>query len=254
MAPAGIDRRKLLASGALIGVAGATAGVADTPTLAPRTTLLGGAAPWREGAADNPAQASGTGYRFFDPDEAAFVEAAVARLIPADHNGPGALETGVPLFIDRQLGGPFGHGDHFYLGGPWAKGSDTQGYQNRMTPAQLYRAGVRAANAWTRSQFGGKALRDLVLQDQDTTLKSMESGHAQFDGVESKTFFAMLLQNTMEGFFADPIYGGNKDMASWKMIGFPGARYDYREWVGRHGQRFDFPPVGIGGRSAWSEV
>ena len=47
-------------------------------------------------------------------------------------------------------------------------------------------------------------------------------------------FFELLLKNTQEGFFADPIYGGNRDMVGWKMIGFPGARYDYRDWVERH--------------------
>ena len=50
------------------------------------------------------------------------------------------------------------------------------------------------------------------------------------------------------GFFADPIYGGNRDMCAWKMIGFPGARYDYRDWVGRHNERYPHPPVSIGGR------
>ena len=64
----------------------------------------------------------------------------------------------------------------------------------------------------------------------------------------------MLLQNTLEGYFSDPIYGGNKDMAAWKMIGFPGAHYDYREWVGRHGERVPYPPVSIKGRPGWSET
>ena len=54
-------------------------------------------------------------------------------------------------------------------------------------------------------------------------LKGLESGEIKLDdGVDSKAFFAMLLQNTKEGYFSDPIYGGNKDMAAWKMIGFPG--------------------------------
>ena len=54
----------------------------------------------------------------------------------------------------------------------------------------------------------------------------------------------------MEGFFADPIYGGNRDMAGWKMIGFPGARYDYRDWVSRHNERYPYPPVSIQGRAS----
>ena len=63
-------------------------------------------------------------------------------------------------------------------------------------------------------------------------MKGLESGGITLEGgVDSKSFFAMLLQNTKEGYFSDPIYGGNKDMGAWKMIGFPGAHYDYKEWV-----------------------
>ncbi len=49
----------------------------------------------------------------------------------------------------------------------------------------------------------------------------------------------------MEGFFADPIYGGNKGMVSWKMLGFPGARYDYRDYIGRHNENLKLQPVSI---------
>jgi gluconate 2-dehydrogenase gamma chain len=56
----------------------------------------------------------------------------------------------------------------------------------------------------------------------------------------------------MEGFFADPIYGGNRDMAGWKLVGFPGARYDYRDWVERHNEAYPLPPVSIMGRSDWT--
>ena len=86
-------------------------------------------------------------------------------------------------------------------------------------------------------------------------LKGLESGEIKLDGgVDSKSFFAMLLQNTKEGYFSDPIYGGNKDMAAWKMIGFPGAHYDYKEWVTRHGERVPYPPVGFKGRPGWTET
>jgi hypothetical protein len=56
--------------------------------------------------------------------------------------------------------------------------------------------------------------------------------------VRAAPFFETLLQGTRYGFFADPIFGGNRDMAAWKMIGFPGARYDYRDWVERHNERY----------------
>ena len=70
--------------------------------------------------------------------------------------------------------------------------------------------------------------------------------------MDAKAFFKQLLLNTQEGFFADPMYGGNKDMAAWKMIGFPGARYDYRDFVAKHNQLFPLPPVSIQGRPAWN--
>ncbi len=64
-------------------------------------------------------------------------------------------------------------------------------------------------------------------------------------GFSTKQFFELILQNTMEGFFADPLYGGNRNMASWKMIGFPGARYDYRDHIDKHNVRYPRPPVSI---------
>ena len=73
-------------------------------------------------------------------------------------------------------------------------------------------------------------------------------------GVDAAPFFAMLLQNTKEGYFSDPVYGGNKDMAAWKMIGFPGAHYDYKEWVTRHGEPVPFEPVSFMGRPGWRKA
>jgi gluconate 2-dehydrogenase gamma chain len=79
----------------------------------------------------------------------------------------------------------------------------------------------------------------------------MENGDLDLGGIDAKSFFDMILQNVFEGFWADPIYGGNKDMAGWKLIGFPGARYDNRPFVSQHGQPYPLPPVGLGGRPAW---
>jgi len=78
-----------------------------------------------------------------------------------------------------------------------------------------------------------------------------DEANAQHYEVPS-AFFGLVLQNTMEGFFADPVYGGNRDMVAWKMLGFPGARYDYRDHVERHGQRYPLPPVSIAGRPEWA--
>lgn len=250
------DRRKFLLVGAAAGTtAAAVKAIHDGELGAPPRTITGGM-PWLEGAADSPPEASGgEDYAFFTAAEAAFVVAAVDRLIPADPVGPGAVEAGVPTFIDRQLAGAYGRGDHYFLGGPWPAGTPEQGYQSRYSPAQMYRAAVPAIDAYVTSKFKTATFAGLAAADRDTVLKALEAGEPQLgNGVPAKLFFAMLLQNTKEGYFSDPMYGGNRDMAAWKMIGFPGARYDYREWVGRHGERFPNPPVGFKGRPAWRKA
>jgi gluconate 2-dehydrogenase gamma chain len=80
----------------------------------------------------------------------------------------------------------------------------------------------------------------------------LESGAVELEGVDGKGFFDILLKDLQGGFFADPVYGGNRDMCAWKMIGFPGARYDYRDWVARHNERYPYPPVSIAGRPEWT--
>jgi gluconate 2-dehydrogenase gamma chain len=157
----------------------------------------------------------------------------------------------VTLFIDHQLAGAFGRAEGWYMSGPWENGQDTQGFQSRLTPAALYRAAIKAIDAHVGSS-SGKRFADLTAEQQDALLKDIEGGKLELANVDAKSFFKMLLMNTKEGMFSDPIYSGNRDMAGWKMLGFPGARYNYRDWVGRHGQRYDQPPVGIRGRPAWN--
>jgi gluconate 2-dehydrogenase gamma chain len=249
-----IDRRQFLIGTVIAGVTGATAAdVHDGELGAPPQTIRG-SVPYQEGTADVPPGVSGSGYVFFTAAEAAFVEAAVGRLIPADPVGPGAVEANVPFFLDRQLAGPFGRGDHYYLGGPWPKGTPEQGYQSRFSPAQQYRAAIAAIDSYVAANLGSATFAALAAADQDKLLKGLESGDVKLDGgVDAKAYFAMLLQNTKEGYFSDPIYGGNKDMGAWKMIGFPGAHYDYKEWVSRHGERVPYPTVGFKGRPGWRE-
>jgi gluconate 2-dehydrogenase gamma chain len=163
-----LRRRQLLVGGVAAGIAGTAAAAAlhDGELGAPPQTIRG-AVPWKEGTADAPPGATGSGYTYFTPVEATFVEAAVARLIPNDEVGPGAVEANVPFFLDRQLAGPFGRGDHYYLGGPWPKGTPEQGYQSRFSPAQLYRAAI------ARCGTPGGARHWHKLRD-----KNKQGGHA----------------------------------------------------------------------------
>jgi gluconate 2-dehydrogenase gamma chain len=207
--------------------------------------------PWAADQTDRPsARDERPGYIFFSPAEAAFVEAAAARLIPSDAAGPGAVEAEVPRFIDRQLAGPYGEGDRFYLQPPFPKGTPTQGWQMG-PPATVYRAGIAAVDRWAAGTCG-RPFAALDPATQDQALKALEDGKADLGGVvDSKAFFTLLLQNVIEGYFADPIYGGNRDMGAWRMIGFPGARYDLTPWVSRYGEAYAVPPVGLTGRPEW---
>ena len=180
---------------------------------------------------------------FFTPHEAAFIEAACARLIPFDELGPGAVEAGVPNYLDKQLGGAWGAGERLYRSGPWQAGTPSQGYQLPFTPAELFRNALRGVEADLKAQ--GKVFAALSGDDQDAYLKSLEAGGKDLNGVPSELFFQTLLGMTVEGYFSDPAYGGNKDMAAWKMIGFPGAYASYYDLVDQHGVKLARAPMSI---------
>lgn len=185
-----------------------------------------------------------TAYIFFRPDEAVFIEAAVERLIPPDPTGPGAREAGVPSYLDKQLGGAWGAGERLYRAGPWRQGEPTQGYQLPFTPAELFRHAIRGIN--DNLQRGNQAgFAKMAPADQDAYLKSLQTGNTDLNGVPSNVFFESLLGLTIEGYFSDPVYGGNKDMAAWKMIGFPGAYANYYHLVDQHGAAFHRTPVSL---------
>jgi gluconate 2-dehydrogenase gamma chain len=193
----------------------------------------------------SPAQASSP--RYFNGEELAFLNAACARLIPTDENGPGAVELGVPEFIDREMDGAFGHAANWYMQGPFASALPELGYQSPLTPRAVYRAGIAAVDGHCRRVFGNKSFSELPAATQDSVLTDLENGALDFESVSGRSFFGFLLQNTKEGYLADPIHGGNKNMGSWKMIGFPGARADFIDWVDKHGVRYPLGPVGIAG-------
>jgi len=243
--PRRLTRRRLLTAGAVIPIASATG-----------AAVIHADEPWRESAADVPGPVAAAppaqrGYVFLTAAEAAFVEAAVGRLIPKDDLGAGAVEAGVPVFIDRQLAGEYGRGGRWYMQGPWGVGEPTQGYQTRLTPAGLYRAAIRDIDAAVAHEGRAASFAKLGADDQDRWLHQLEGGKVRLQTADAKTFFELLHQNTLEGFFADPLYGGNRDMVGWKLIGFPGAHYDNRPYVSKHGERYPLPPVALLGRPEW---
>jgi gluconate 2-dehydrogenase gamma chain len=179
------------------------------------------------------------------PTEHAFVVAAADTLIPADELSPSGSDCGVAVFIDRQLAGAYGSGARLYRDGPFPKGKPELGFQLALNPREFFRAGIAAANDWTRKTYG-KDFDRLPAAEREAALMAMVGGTADLPGVTRSMFFDALLQIAMEGFFADPIYGGNRDKAAWKMVGYPGLPATYREEFRTYfGKKYDKPPRSI---------
>ena len=145
-------RRQLLAGTTLLAVASLTA----------QARTVTEALPWLPNEAYPPRPVSGGPLVFLRPDEAAAVDAMLARIIPADDLGPGAKETGGTLFIDRQLAGPYGGHDWLYMVGPFPSDPlPTQGLQSPLTPRQQYRQGLAALAEYCRTTYAGKLFQQL---------------------------------------------------------------------------------------------
>jgi gluconate 2-dehydrogenase gamma chain len=132
--------------------------------------------------------------------------------------------------------------------GPWATGTPEQGYQLKLTPGELYQTATRDVNAWCQKKHG-KDFAGLSEAEQDDVLHGLESGDVELPDVPAKVFFTMLWNNTVEGFLSDPMYGGNRNFAGWKLVGFPGPRYNYVSEIEQYGKPYTVPTVGILGRN-----
>ena len=181
-------------------------------------------------------------YLFFNAEEAAFIEAAVARLIPADDKWGGAIEAGVPNYVDKQMVGAWGAGERLYRSGPWQAGTPSQGYQLPFTPAELFRTAIAAINAELKT---ATPFAQMSAEQQDAYLHELDAGKKDLGGVPSAVFFADLWELTVEGFFSDPVYGGNRNMIGWKMIGFPGAYASFYDLIDQYGITLDRTPVSL---------
>jgi gluconate 2-dehydrogenase gamma chain len=198
--------------------------------------------------ADRPAAAPAAPpvYSFLNPDEAAFIEAVVDHMVPADPHSPKGTDLGLNVYIDRALAGGWGKGERLYMQGPWRAGVPSQGYQLPLTPAELYRTGIAAANAACVKAYG-KTFDKLAPAQREAFLLDLRAGKAALEGgPPPRVFFATLYQNVMEGMFSDPIYGGNRDKAGWKMLGFPGViAVHYQNIEKYRDKKFPNDPVGI---------
>lgn len=189
------------------------------------------------------AELAETNYSFFNREEAQFIEAAIARLIPTDEN-PGGIEAGVPNYLDKQLGGAWGAGERLFLSGPWQPTRPGLGYQLPLTPGDLFHSAVKAINAELAKS--GQPFWEMSPEQQDDYLHKLEEGGIDLNGVPSDIFFGQLWGMTIEGFFCDPVYGGNNEMVAWKLIGFPGAYASYYDLIDQHGIKFNREPTSLG--------
>jgi gluconate 2-dehydrogenase gamma chain len=218
---------------------------------AARGSVISGRLPWRPTADAAPETALPSSWQYFNTAEVAAMEALVDRIIPPDPETPGGKDAGCAVFIDRQLAGPYGREEGLYNQPPFTKGTKEQGPQSPDGPAATYRKALAALDQFTKTKHD-RTFAQLPPEEQDAMLHGLESGAVELAGLDGKAFLVAFVKDVQMGFFADPIYGGNRDMCAWKMIGFPGAHYDYRDWVTRHNQRYPHPPVSISGRPEWT--
>jgi gluconate 2-dehydrogenase gamma chain len=173
-------------------------------------------------AAPAPAEPPPPGYQLFGAAEAAFVEALVDVMCPADALSPRGTDCGLALFIDRQLAGAFGQGERLYRQGPWRLGRPEHGYQLPLTPEQFFRAGLAAANAACQARHG-RRFDALTAAEADAFLHAVAAGEVSDLRVPLAGWFNELVYPLfVQACFADPIYGGNRWKVFWKMIGYPG--------------------------------
>jgi gluconate 2-dehydrogenase subunit 3-like protein len=188
-----ISRRDLLKAAGAAAVASAAA---------PESIAAKARTPADDARADQPAPAR-VPLEALTADEAELLTAIVARLIPSDANGPGAVEAGAVTYIDRALAGPLA------------------------SSREAYRRGLAALERYAISSRGGP-FRSLPDADQDSLLIDVETGSATGSGAgfegSSAVFFAMLRAHAWQGTFCDPYYGGNRGYVGWDLIGYPGVR------------------------------
>jgi gluconate 2-dehydrogenase gamma chain len=191
------SRRKFLVGAAV----GAVAGKALVGEAVAQPMAHGPAGGAQAGQATEHMHGPGAGHgAFFNDDNAATIAAFAERLMPGAPGKPGATDAGVLNYIDLALAGAY---------------ADQQDF---------YRRGLAQLDAYCQKTFT-KPFRELSAAQQDEVIGALAAGKAtEFAWPSAQAFFGRVRVHTIEGMFADPVYGGNKDFAGWRLIGFPGAQ------------------------------
>ncbi|UCF37472.1 MAG: gluconate 2-dehydrogenase subunit 3 family protein [Acidobacteriota bacterium] len=137
----------------------------------------------------------GETWSFLTPSEAELLDVLIGRIIPADED-PGAREAGVIYFLDRQLAGIYAQHQ------------------------QSYREGLKSLES-TAQAVHGKSFVDFEEAEQIAFLERLEQNDVPRDHWTDRSpssFFGMVVDHTMQGFYGSPIHGGNKNYASYKML------------------------------------
>ncbi len=139
---------------------------------------------------------------FFNSTDAATVDAFVEQIIPSEEGSPGASDAGVVYYIDRALAG----------------------FMRELQP--VYRRGLRALSELSMKTFGAVFI-ELEDNQQRELLVSMDAVATDEPADFTGRFYRIVREHTVQGFFGDPAYGGNRDLVGWKLVGFPGAQWGY---------------------------
>jgi gluconate 2-dehydrogenase gamma chain len=156
---------------------------------------------------------------FFNHADAATIAAFTERIMPSAPGKPGARDADVLNYIDLALSGAYAELQDFY------------------------RRGIASLDAHCRSTYK-ESFVHLTPERQDEVISALEEGKATgFTWPTAKEFFSILRTHTMEGMFADPLYGGNKDFAGWRLVGFPGAQTIFTPTDLQSKQEFTRSPI-----------
>lgn len=194
------SRREFLVRAAV--GAGAVAGAAAGGGLVPDAAAQNHDMPMEGGASSPTAQhPSGSEHgAFFNHADAATIAAFTERLMPSAPDKPGARDADVLNYIDLALAGAYAEMQDFY------------------------RRGLASLDAHCRGAYKESFIH-LTPEKQDEVITALEAGNATgFSWPSAREFFSILRTHTMEGMFADPLYGGNRNFAGWRLVGFPGAQ------------------------------
>lgn len=192
--------------------------------------------------------------QFFSVDEAKLMDAIAGRIIPGTPDDPGAREADVFIYIDHKLAYKKNNGfvEPTYFLPPFARVIKTEepqskpeapattkeipvkdteidryGFQSKMKPQETYQKGLASVDKYAQMKYQ-KKFEDLSEAQQDQILEDMDNGNAKgFDQPSDRAFFKVLRDDVIEGMFSDPVYGGNKNMVGWSLIGYPGAQRAY---------------------------